>query len=237
MIRLAILDDDKRMCNIIHNCMTAQLFSKNVDYQIDEYEDGFVFLASKKVYDCLFLDIEMPKMNGFEVAKQCYETKENLLIIYITSHDERMRESFGLNIFGFIRKDKMEADMKELCNRLLSFINEIRFLEFDTCYGKQMIRYDEIICFELSHRKITISTIYDQILLKTDSLRKIEQKLNEDFIRPNNHFLINMRYVQKIEKNVIYLSNKRTTHISHGQIRQITKQVQDYKIKRFHYAR
>lgn len=237
MIQLAILDDDKRMCSIVHNCITAHLFTKNIDWQIDEYEHSRTFLSSQKAYDCLFLDIEMPEINGFEVAKQCYERKENLLIIFITSHDELIQDCFGLNVFGFIRKDKMEEDMKHVLDRLLTFLDEVQFLTLDTSLGKQTIKYDEIICFELFQRKITVITNHEQLLLKTDSLRKIEQQLNEDFLRPNNHFLINMKYIQKIEKNMIHLSNKVVIRIARGQIRPITKQVQDFKMKRFHYVR
>lgn len=74
--------------------------------------------VQKKPFDVAFLDIEMPNMNGVELAKRIKKVSPDTNIIFSTAYPQYAGEAFGLHASGYVtkplNKDKVEAELKEL---------------------------------------------------------------------------------------------------------------------------
>ena len=75
MLRIAICDDDKKLLTLLHkeiDLWFLMLRKTDYNFSIDEYtsSEQFSFCLKSNSYDIIFLDIEMPKLNGIELAKQ-----------------------------------------------------------------------------------------------------------------------------------------------------------------------
>lgn len=83
-LNVAVCDDEKIISNEIKN----RLHNMYPDHLIDIYDSGSDLLKAKKIYDLIFLDIEMPEVNGMETAEQLRKKGNGEYIIFLTSHTE-----------------------------------------------------------------------------------------------------------------------------------------------------
>lgn len=123
IINIAICDD-----NIEHiNILEKYLFEiSSVKIECDIYQSGESLIDAYKNnierYDVVFLDMEMNELNGIETANLIREFDEHIIIIFVTSHTEYMRESFKCSPFRFLLKpvdvDELKTVVYDMCKKL-----------------------------------------------------------------------------------------------------------------------
>ncbi len=81
---MAVLDDEPEMRKAFRRLLTSCHFT------VEEYASGEAFLAALPSHrpDCLLLDLQMPKLNGFGVLKACQGQSGQLPIVVVTALDE-----------------------------------------------------------------------------------------------------------------------------------------------------
>jgi len=82
-MRILIVDDDRRLCNIIKRGLTEEAYVVDVAY---DGEDG-EYLATINPYDLIILDIMMPKKDGIEVCRELRSNRVNTPILMLTAKD------------------------------------------------------------------------------------------------------------------------------------------------------
>ena len=100
MYRIAICDDDVKMRRLL--CQAAEGYGAACE--VDEFSDGMELLECNTQYDILFLDIDMPRMNGIETAERIRRTDRRVKIIYVTGYQDYMSRSFAVHPFSFLLK-------------------------------------------------------------------------------------------------------------------------------------
>lgn len=84
------------------------LFSKS--------EDALEWVRRNPV-DVAFLDIEMPIINGVELARKMRQINENIRIVFVTAYEQYALDAFGVNAIGYILKPYSKSDIQEVMNR------------------------------------------------------------------------------------------------------------------------
>ena len=110
MIKIAVVDDEIEFVEILINKITEVCEKLNLEFKIDKYSNGFDILDNYKKYHLIFLDIEMPSIDGIATAKRLNEFKgsaEIPLLIFVTSHDELVFEALKSFPYSFIRKNRI----------------------------------------------------------------------------------------------------------------------------------
>lgn len=135
MIRIAAVDDElhvlerfERMVSSIEELELCGLF-----------ESGEHFLAYIKEHplDAVFLDIEMPGLNGLQLSEQIIEIQENMTIVFITAFNQYAIEAFELSALDYIMKPLTEERLAKTVRRLLKMNRPApRFVKpFIQCFG------------------------------------------------------------------------------------------------------
>lgn len=93
-MKIAICDDEKKLRKDLRSLIEIQMDLSGGDYTIEEFEDGRDLAAAEKKKDIqiLFLDIEMPGMDGMETGKALRAAGCRMLIIFVTAYPD-----FGLS--------------------------------------------------------------------------------------------------------------------------------------------
>lgn len=235
MIRIAIVDDDIMFLERIKSLLLQVMASANVEYTINTYVDGDNFLSSDMSYDLLLFDIDMPKINGFDLVQRInnISTKNNhYSVIYISNYEKLVFESFKYSPLRFVRKNMLESEFSEAIDAFLSkYANENNYFIFtdneNNLYMK--IKLLDIMYFEAYGHDICLveetGKMYKIKRSDNCTLNELEKKYSSNgFIRSHKSYLVNYRHIYKIQENKIYFKN--------GSIALITlRNVKEFKIK------
>lgn len=104
--------DDEPM-QIKNFCLTSESM-KRID-SLETFERGQDALEWAKSHsvDTAFLDIEMPVMNGIELAKKLKEINRNIRIIFVTAYGQYALDAFGVNAIGYLLKPYTSEDVEK----------------------------------------------------------------------------------------------------------------------------
>ena len=213
MLKIAILDDDKTALMISTSAVEAFLKEKAVEYNVFPFSNPLNFLASAKEekFDLSFLDIDMPEMNGLEVANQLSEIAKNGQIIFLSQREDLVFECLKFHPFGFIRKSKLIDDFSLMMNQFYQTINNTESDEtkIDIIDKTKTVSFKikEIVYIEGDRN-------YQKVVLKDKTSQNIrvamgslEEKLKEyGFIRIHKGYLLNYLYIRSIEGEEVYLT-------------------------------
>lgn len=232
MLKIAIVDDAKDICIQIKERVEKILFPTAKDYRIHMFENGAELLniIDKERMDILLLDIDMPDLNGLQVAEQLRLHKQMPIIIYITSEVYYMPEAFGVNVFSFIDKQKLDEHLESTILRCIHYIEQNISVSFKTNQGYVQLKKDEIIYFSYVGRKICAQTIFDSFEIHAETLSSIHHKLHDDaFIFLNRGILVNIRYIKSTKHGIAKLDGvKEEIAISQNKIKAINEQILTY---------
>lgn len=183
-IRVAIVDDEE----IIRKGLKSLLIVGLPDSEIAEYADGELALKAflDNTPDIVFLDINMPFLNGLECIETLKKYNKNPLVIIISGYDDFMytQKAIQLGIFNYILKpiseqvffETVKNAKKELKNRKLS----AQYLQWAK---NQLASNKEFLVTKLM--KNILQHCYDSIEIKTEL-----EYLNIDIKTPFTFFLI-----------------------------------------------
>ena len=161
------------------------------------------FLKEQHV-DVLFLDINMPRLTGMELAAMLPASQK---IIFTTAYSEYALDSFDYHVIDYLLKPisfkrfmqavhKLDqvAEKKENKNEA---VTEQDFLFVKS--GRQMhkISYDSILYIEASKEYLAIHTDTDKLLVYK-RMKEVAQQLPAQFIRIHNSYIVNMHHVKSV---------------------------------------
>lgn len=178
-------------------------------------EKALPFIEKEKV-DILFLDIDMPGLNGIDFRKQALEIP---ICIFITAHPEHAVESFQIETLDFIVKPLKLDRFTQTINRIEEFM-EIKLkaslfeasIGGDTIYIKEGHEQTKVKLHEILY----LEALKDYTLVITDKKRhcvlsSIGNLLKEDhfqsFIRIHRSYAVQKQFIQKINSSEIILNN------------------------------
>ncbi len=210
MIRIGICDDNAVLLNNLSKIVEDAFHSYTSDFEVFSYTSGSLLLNAhnQEAFDTIFLDIDMPKVTGFDVAKMLRDEFSNCFIIFVTSHSELVYESMDFQPFHFIRKNcsaSLEESVGKIVKKLMKHMkqNEKVILE-DDISGRCGVYIRDIVYIESDRHyvKYYIKERNMPIRMRI-GINECEEKYQEyDFVRIHKRFLINIRYLSHFDNRL-----------------------------------
>lgn len=222
MIRTAICDDEKIMLDCLHEHIQNEFNRQNVEIQIEKFLSGKDFLDAHKTapFDVVFLDIKMPDIDGFEVAKGLRTLSDNTQIIFVTTEDGLVYDSFDYQPFYFIPKTNPEilkTKLKTVIQKLTDKMAQNRKLCLKLPHGEERYIYSDSILYLFSKSN------YLNIVVKSETIN-IREKITvfsgqlpqQTFARIHNRYIVNMRQIAAVDCTdyKIILKNEEVLYVS-----------------------
>lgn len=207
MISIAVCDDDTKHIAILEK----YLFEiSDIKIECDAYQNGESLVNAYKnsieKYDVVFLDMEMEKLNGIETADRIREFDEHVIIVFVTSHSEYMKESFRCQPFRFIEKPLDYDELKKIFCDIKDKLSKKRKV-FSFTENKTRVRLfcDDILYCESRAHWVWIYT-KDQAYKICKTLSEVYEQLDREMMfRVHKSFVVNFNYIFTIKENNIRL--------------------------------
>ncbi|MGN1202906.1 MAG: LytR/AlgR family response regulator transcription factor [Eubacterium sp.] len=234
-INIYICDDSHSFIDIIESKLKSILLSNQRPYEITTFSAGraLIEVFAHCTADVVFLDIDMPSMTGFEAAAELQKIKSNVNIVFITSHEDKVFQSYEFHPFWFVRKSHLE-DLYIVLSGLLTKIDSEREEEqriFKLITENKMIEIDinEVIYIQAYKHYIIIKNSTDTEIQARCKISDAEQQLFPFyFVRIQNSVIINCRFISKLTSRTVVLLNKEEFNISRDKIDYVKAEYQKF---------
>ena len=207
MIKIGICDNNKE--DRIHLCKYIDIYfsTHSYSYNILLFENSndlvdYYLNNINQYIDLLFIDVDLPEINGIEVCKKIRSLDSNLCIVFNTLNLSYTLESFQVWPLYYNIKPIEYSEISFIIDRFLRIYNHCKEENLLVKNGKKFINlsYNEITFIESQNTTLKIHMNNYEILKTYGKLDDIEKKLsNKRFLRCHKSFLINMDYVKSVE--------------------------------------
>jgi DNA-binding LytR/AlgR family response regulator len=233
-LKCIIIDDEPIARKIL------QEFIEEIDYleltgQAENPLKAMAFLNDNAI-DIIFLDINMPKINGIEFLKN---SKINASIIMTTAYTEYAVEAYGLDVLDYLVKPISFERFLKACNKaketeksikIIPKINDHFFIKCDNQIEK--IFFNDLIYAEAMLNYVMLYTNSKKMMVYI-TIKSLEEQLPaEVFIKVHKSFIVNINKVDSIEGNILNIGNEKITISQNLREKVIKEIVKDKMIKR-----
>lgn len=240
MINIAICDDETEIIKQIAGIICCYMKEKNYQYHIDEYTSGKDILKKQEKlsdYDLIFLDVEMPEINGLEVAVKIREKyAPKVALAYISAYINYAIESYKVKAFRYILKEN-KMIKRAVYECIDAYITESAYTEY--CYHKKL-KYEERD-FAVGNIAYIESNLHDLIfyVMENDEIKEYigTGRLDDEenalmkfrFIRVHKSFLVNYSYIRDISRLGAELTINRSISIAQPRYNDVRRKFLLYK--------
>lgn len=225
--KVIIIDDEPHCRNVVAKIIAEHCPELNV---VAECGDGIEGLAAILRYhpDLVFLDIEMPRMNGFQMLDALGSGDLHFSLIFTTAYDQFAVTAFKYSAFDYLLKPIDESELTASIKKLqypgtpfaqlqhlkANFSSPSAFnkLTIATQRGITFIELEDIVALESDSNYTKIHLQNGQTVLASKTLGHFDELLSENkiFFRTHKQFIINLNFIKEYlagDYNLVLLHN------------------------------
>lgn len=212
--KIAICDDEQQFQSLAEDYLEKAAKRCGQSIVLRFFKNGRECLDAipKDKPDLLLLDIDMPDLDGLAVAKQIREKDQELLIAFLTSHEEYVFQSFEVQPFRFIRKSQMEMELFLALRAALAIKKPKRknLIVLQQKNGEEKVDTAELMYMVLEMRKMSFYQTKERITKTRMTMKELLEQLEGDerFVQINSGTVVNVDYVERYTNENVILKNR-----------------------------
>ena len=214
-ITAIIIEDDEEAISLLEIYLKAFQEIEVIDKTVNPRQG--VKLLKKKMPNLVFLDIDMPEINGIEVAEIIKENDLSTEIVFTTAHSKYAFKSLKVEpldylikpfgpeeLISVINRYKTKAKRKELDRRMEILIKNNKTkskIKLTTQLGIVFIDPDEVLMIQAKSNYCHVYLNNGNVELITQNLQRIVNTINSSsFVKASRSTFINLQYLRRIDK-------------------------------------
>lgn len=207
--RVAIVDDSSVDAAFVSRILEKWAENRQVAVQVERFDSAEKFLfryAEDKAWDILLLDIEMGAMDGVTMAKKVRAQNEVVQIVFITGYSDYIAEGYEVAALHYLMKPVKEDKLFTVLDRALEKRRqEDGCLNLESAGEMVRIPFYEIRYLDVHQNYVTVHAKLDFTVKRT--LGEFEKELDSRFFRVGRALIINLKYIRRVSKTEVYLSD------------------------------
>ena len=157
-MRILICDDDLELSQQLEKILISFFQKSSLKYpEIVIYNNGTDLLQDFQSKDIVFLDIEMPGMNGIYIGNELKQQNNNAIIFVVTSYSQYLDEAMRFHVFRYLSKplDKQRI-FRNMKDALALYNNSIIKISIETKNGTFVVLSKDIVFIEANNHKTIV---------------------------------------------------------------------------------
>jgi two-component system LytT family response regulator len=217
MIRAIIVDDEPNCLDVLATLLERYCPEVTIVAACSSAEEALSVIAKENV-QLLFLDIEMPHMNGFDLLQRI--PRQDIQVIFTTSYDQYALKAIRFSALDYLLKPVDQEELQQavrkasqrlspalpqqldiLLQKLNSPSRQVDRIALPTMEGLQLLPVDSIISCASSSNYTILSLKDNQKLIVSRTLKEIEEMLGDySFLRVHHSYMVNLNETRKYIK-------------------------------------
>ena len=213
MISIAIVEDDKTAHKAIKDYLESYADDNSYSYVISDYYTGQELLTHYRAnYDVIFLDIQMPELDGLSAAAEIRKNDKDVIIVFITSLAQYALQGYKVQAYDYIVKPFTFKTLSVTLDRIMQIVEnrpEKKTIMIQT--EKKMIKIPvtDITYIEVSKHVFICHTLHEKYPFKATSMKALEKEFAPyHFSRCNNCYLINLIHITSVYKDSVIVGKE-----------------------------
>ena len=214
MIRIAVCDDERAVCDYLRSAVTDLLAQADLDGRVTVFGDGEplcrAYETGEADFDLIFLDITMRSCDGLTAARRVREIDRDVMIVFVSASAEYVFSGYEVRAFRYLLKPELKNGLPGVfrdCIRELTGADEASF-SYQAGGETRRLAAKEILYFESDRRKITVHCAGGRTDSFYGKLDQVEAALKKhDFVRCHQSFLVNARRLSAVRGGSLTLTD------------------------------
>lgn len=226
---VAIVEDETECVGKLKECLEEYSQEFNIQFNITTFNNGseFMFNYSKNA-DIVFMDVQMPKMNGFVTAKELRKIDEDVVLVFVTHLSKYAYRGYEVDALDYILKPVNYPALKLKIDKAITRckLRKTREVMLPTTEGDIRVSIKDIFYVEIEKHNIIYHTAqgcYNEY----GTLKQVEKILAKEFSRCSSCYLVNLRCVSKIQGDDVYIGDIKLP-ISRSRKKEFVKALHDH---------
>lgn len=206
-IGIGICDDKQEAIFMLQKYIEENMQRRKEDWEIRSFSSGGELLQKIEELSIVFLDIEMPGLDGIETGREILKRNPECRIIMATGIQERFKEAFQIRAVRFVTKPFQKEEVEEALDAALSKVWEQKTIEISMKRIRYQISQKEI-AYVRAFNGYTEYAVKGQWMRKEITLDEAEKLLDgRVFARISRQYLVNLAYVRNYKNSTFLLGD------------------------------
>lgn len=230
MYHIAVVDDDAADRSEIVGNIERYRKEKAMSFTVSEFDNAVKFLEGyNPAYDIVFIDIQMPYLDGMTAAEKLREIDRAVPLVFITNMVKYAVKGYSVDAADFVVKPVAYGSFSVMLDKVIRLADKKdEAVVLKTADGKVRLWLDRVSHVEVMDHQVCYHADDGEHMV-WGSLKDQESKLPSDrFAKCNNYCLVNLKYVEGITDGEVRLGGGRSVPISRSKRKELTDKLLAY---------
>ena len=224
MYQIALVEDEQSAADVLSSFIARYGEERDEQFEVTHFSNAIYFEMTRRRFDLVFMDIQMPGINGMEAARLLRTYDAETPIIFVTNLAQYAVKGYEVDALDFIVKPITYFNFRMRMDKAMRHIrrNSGRSVSVSTRDGMRVIPLADIEYVEVSRHDLSYHLVGEaEPLVVYGSLRAFEQEVDGGpFVRISNSCLVNMNHIRAARGQTVTLSNGDVLYFSRSRKRE-----------------
>ena len=210
-IRAAIAEDDPAFRAQLNGFLQQYAGDKQLEISVSAFEDGQALVSSfHPTYDVVFLDIEMPLLDGMSAAEKIREKDNQVLLVFVTNVAHYAVKGYAVQALDYILKPLNYMSFSAKMDRIVKTLQlrQEKSILLNSGSSMRRIPVSQILYVEVLRHQV-VYHLADELITVRGSLKEAENLLEGcSFGKCNSCFLVNLRHVRGVREDAVIVGQE-----------------------------